>query len=148
MCDAYMGWTLDYARRMLPLLAPFDLRWLEEPVIPDDIHGYAELKALRELVRELDPYRLVTASFGGDLSTNDLNDAISFISMDFICPHRPREKGSAEQTEARTRGYLGTIKQMGHVVPVHYQEPFRRGYGKWEPTAADFLTDLRGAVEG
>ena len=47
MADAYMGWTLDYAKRMLPLLEPFHLRWLEEPVIPDDIHGYAELKALR-----------------------------------------------------------------------------------------------------
>lgn len=46
MADAYMGWTLDYARRMLPLLAPFQLRWLEEPVIPDDIGGYADLKAL------------------------------------------------------------------------------------------------------
>jgi hypothetical protein len=27
---------------------------------------------------------------------------------------------------------------------VHYQEPFRQGYGSWEPKAADFLTDLRG----
>lgn len=45
MADAYMGWTLDYAKRMLPLLEPFHLRWLEEPVIPDDIGGYAELKA-------------------------------------------------------------------------------------------------------
>ena len=45
MADAYMGWTLDYAKRMLPLLEKFNLRWLEEPVIPDDIHGYAELKA-------------------------------------------------------------------------------------------------------
>ena len=44
MADAYMGWTLDYAKRMLPLLEPFHLRWLEEPVIPDDIQGYAELK--------------------------------------------------------------------------------------------------------
>jgi L-alanine-DL-glutamate epimerase-like enolase superfamily enzyme len=44
MADAYMGWNLDYAKRMLPLLEPFHLRWLEEPVIPDDIHGYAELK--------------------------------------------------------------------------------------------------------
>lgn len=45
MADAYMGWTLDYSKRMLPLLEPFHLRWLEEPVIPDDIHGYAELKS-------------------------------------------------------------------------------------------------------
>src|SRR5947199_3670713 len=44
MADAYMGWTLDYAKRMLPLLEPYNLRWLEEAVIPDDIQGYAELR--------------------------------------------------------------------------------------------------------
>src|SRR5471030_41026 len=44
MADAYMGWTLDYAKRMMPLLDPFNLRWLEEAVIPDDIHGYTELR--------------------------------------------------------------------------------------------------------
>jgi L-rhamnonate dehydratase len=46
MADAYMGWTLDYARRMIPLLERFNLRWLEEPVIPDDLAGYVELKKL------------------------------------------------------------------------------------------------------
>jgi L-alanine-DL-glutamate epimerase-like enolase superfamily enzyme len=45
MCDAYMGWTLDYAKRMLPLLEPFQLRWLEEAVDPDDTRGYKELKS-------------------------------------------------------------------------------------------------------
>src|SRR6266550_1208626 len=42
MADAYMGWNLDYAKRMLPLLEKFNLRWLEEPVIPDDgqMHNY------------------------------------------------------------------------------------------------------------
>jgi L-alanine-DL-glutamate epimerase-like enolase superfamily enzyme len=49
MADAYMGWTLDYARRMIPLLAPYQLRWLEEPVIPDDIAGYAALKAMNQI---------------------------------------------------------------------------------------------------
>jgi L-alanine-DL-glutamate epimerase-like enolase superfamily enzyme len=45
MVDAYMGWTLDYAKRMLPLIDGFQLRWLEEPVIPDDTRGYKELKS-------------------------------------------------------------------------------------------------------
>jgi L-rhamnonate dehydratase len=31
---------------MIPLLEKFNLRWLEEAVIPDDIHGYAELRRL------------------------------------------------------------------------------------------------------
>jgi len=49
MADAYMGWTLDYAKRMLPLLEPFRLRWLEEPVIPDDLQGYVELKSYAQI---------------------------------------------------------------------------------------------------
>src|ERR1017187_6154724 len=37
MADAYMGWNLDYTKRMIPLLEKYNLRRLEEPVIPDDI---------------------------------------------------------------------------------------------------------------
>jgi len=46
------------------------------------------------------------------------------------------------------RACLAMAKALGRVAPVHHQEPFRRGYGQWEPTATDFLTDLRGAVGG
>lgn len=49
MADAYMGWTLDYAQRMIPLLEKYNLRWLEEPVIPDDIAGYAALKSMKRI---------------------------------------------------------------------------------------------------
>ena len=49
MAEAYMGWTMEYARRMLPLLSPFNLRWLEEPVLPDHINNYAELRALGDI---------------------------------------------------------------------------------------------------
>ena len=43
MVEAYMGWNLDYTRRMIPKLEEFEPRWLEEPVIADDVRGYAEL---------------------------------------------------------------------------------------------------------
>jgi L-rhamnonate dehydratase len=43
MLECYMGWNLDYTKRMLPKLEKFEPRWLEEPVIADDMHGYAEL---------------------------------------------------------------------------------------------------------
>ena len=49
MGEAYMGWTLEYAKRMLPLLEPHNLRWLEEPVLPDCIHDYAELRACGDI---------------------------------------------------------------------------------------------------
>ena len=46
MVECYMGWNLDYAKRMLSLLVPYNPRWLEEPVIADDISGYAELNKM------------------------------------------------------------------------------------------------------
>jgi L-lyxonate dehydratase len=46
MADAYMGWDVPYAIRMIRMLedAGMDLRWVEEPVIPDDIDGYAQIR--------------------------------------------------------------------------------------------------------
>ena len=46
MLECYMGWNLDYAKRMLPKLAKFEPRWLEEPVIADDVEGYKQLNAM------------------------------------------------------------------------------------------------------
>jgi len=42
--DAYMGWSVRYAKRMLERLEKYDLEWVEEPVIPDDVDGYAEIR--------------------------------------------------------------------------------------------------------
>lgn len=44
MADAYMGWSLDYAKRMMRLIDKYNLRWLEEAINPDDVHGYHELR--------------------------------------------------------------------------------------------------------
>lgn len=42
--DAYMGWTVRYAKKMTQRLEEYDMAWVEEPVIPDDIDGYAEVR--------------------------------------------------------------------------------------------------------
>ncbi|MEP6876595.1 MAG: L-rhamnonate dehydratase, partial [Burkholderiales bacterium] len=49
MLECYMGWNLEYAKRMLPKLEKYQPRWLEEPVIADDIDGYAELNQLTSI---------------------------------------------------------------------------------------------------
>ncbi|QLG28848.1 L-rhamnonate dehydratase [Halorarum halophilum] len=42
--DAYMGWTVKYAKRMISRLDRYDVAWVEEPVLPDEIDGYAEVR--------------------------------------------------------------------------------------------------------
>jgi len=109
---------------------------------------FEELKELRDLAKRLDPARLVTASDGGDLSREALREYLLTAKVDFVCPHRPRDASSPGQTEAKSRAYRAWIDGFGRSVPVHYQEPFRRGYGTWAPSARDFLTDLAQAQAG
>jgi hypothetical protein len=111
--------------------------------------GHEELRDLRQLVRELDPRRLVTASCaGGDLTADEVRRSVQDVGLDFLAPHRPRDPDSPAQTGGRTREALGWLHDLGRVVPVHYQEPFRRGYGKWPPPASAFVEDLLGAFDG
>lgn len=107
-----------------------------------------ELASLRALVRQLDPPRLVTASHAGDITKAELRDYVQTVHVDFLSPHRPRDATSAAQTAVKTQDYLQATKALAHPAPVHYQEPFRRGFGKWNPKADDFVTDLHGALAG
>lgn len=45
MADANMKWTVEEAIRAARALQPFDLTWLEEPTIPDDVVGHARILA-------------------------------------------------------------------------------------------------------
>jgi hypothetical protein len=131
---AHRNWYLDLAN---------------ERNIPDKrFTSFADLKDLRELVRKLDPHRLVTASHAGDISQYDLKKYLLSVRVDFVSPHRPRTADSPKQTAARSKEYLAWMKDLGRAVPHHYQEPFRRGFGSWQPQAEDYVTDLQGALAG
>jgi len=43
MADANMKWTVEDAIRAARALQPYDLTWLEEPTIPEDISGHARI---------------------------------------------------------------------------------------------------------
>lgn len=43
MADANMKWTADEAIRAARAFAPYDLTWLEEPTIPDDVAGHVRI---------------------------------------------------------------------------------------------------------
>lgn len=115
----------------------------------DDRHvPMKEVGEVIAAIKEIDPKRLCTASQGGDISPEDVVRYIRVGKVDFITPHRPRNADSPKETADKTREYLDTMKKEARIVPVHYQEPFRRDYGEWNPTADDFMKDLCGAKEG
>ena len=112
--------------------------------------SYTDLKHLRDAVKKSDPRRLVTASHAGDISQEELREYLLTVQVDFLAPHRPRHPQSPRETDATSRKYLGWMQEIGRTVPLHYQEPFRRGFRpqRWEPSADAFLTDVQQAVSG
>jgi L-alanine-DL-glutamate epimerase-like enolase superfamily enzyme len=44
MADAYMGWNFNYAKKMCNRLEEYNMAWVEEPFVPDDLNSYARLR--------------------------------------------------------------------------------------------------------
>jgi L-alanine-DL-glutamate epimerase-like enolase superfamily enzyme len=44
MLDCWMSWTIPYTVKMAKKLEKYEPAWLEEPLLPDDVDGYAELR--------------------------------------------------------------------------------------------------------
>jgi L-alanine-DL-glutamate epimerase-like enolase superfamily enzyme len=162
MGDAYMGWTLDYARRMLPLLAPFGLRWLEEAVIPDDIGGYAALKSLG---------MVPIAGGEHEFTSYGFRDLLEHKAVDYIQFDTNRVGGitQARKIAALAEAYsVPVIPHAGqmhnfHVVMASFNSPMAEYFPAvdveignelfWyifdgEPQAQDGSIDLRDDVPG
>ncbi len=162
MADAYMGWTLDYAKRMLPLLEPFHLRWLEEPVIPDDIHGYAELKAygrvpisggeheftiygFRELLeaRALDYIQFDTNRVGGISQARKIAAMAEAYSVPVI-PHA----GQMHNYHVVMASLNSPMAEYFPIVDVEVGNELFWYIFKGEPEARDGCIDLDESVPG
>ncbi|MEM1506666.1 MAG: enolase C-terminal domain-like protein [Candidatus Bathyarchaeia archaeon] len=44
MLDCYMAFDVEYTLRLARRLKPYNLRWIEEPLIPEDLNGYVAVK--------------------------------------------------------------------------------------------------------
>jgi L-alanine-DL-glutamate epimerase-like enolase superfamily enzyme len=44
MFDAFMGWTVPYATKMVQALAPLDPAWMEEPIPPERVSEFRKLR--------------------------------------------------------------------------------------------------------
>jgi L-alanine-DL-glutamate epimerase-like enolase superfamily enzyme len=110
MADAYMGWTLDYAKRMLPLLEPFNLRWLEEPVIPDDLHGYAELKSCA---------RIPIAGGEHEFTLYGFRDLLEARAVDYIQFDTNRVGGITQARKILALAEAHSVPVIPHAGQMH-----------------------------
>lgn len=110
MADAYMGWTLDYAKRMLPLLEPFNLRWLEEPVIPDDVHGYAELKSYG---------RIPMAGGEHEFTSYGFRDLLEARALDYIQFDTNRVGGLTQARKIAALAEAYSVPVIPHAGQMH-----------------------------
>jgi len=110
MADAYMGWTLDYAKRMLPLLEPFHLRWLEEPFIPDDVRGYAELKSLG---------RIPIAGGEHEFTLYGFRDLLEAGAVDYIQFDTNRVGGITQARKIAALAEAHSVPVIPHAGQMH-----------------------------
>ena len=110
MADAYMGWTLDYAKRMLPLLEPFQLRWLEEPVIPDDVHGYAELRSYG---------RIPIAGGEHEFTAYGFRDLLEARALDYIQFDTNRVGGLTQARKVAALAEAYSVPVIPHAGQMH-----------------------------
>jgi L-alanine-DL-glutamate epimerase-like enolase superfamily enzyme len=110
MADAYMGWNLDYAKRMIPMLEQFNLRWLEEPVIPDDIGGYAELRRMG---------RIPIAGGEHEFTLYGFRELIAARAVDYIQFDTNRVGGPTQARKIAALAEAHSIPVVPHAGQMH-----------------------------
>lgn len=110
MADAYMGWNLDYARRMIPLIEPFRLRWLEEAVIPDDLHGYASLKSMQ---------RVPIAGGEHAFTVYEFRDLLDARALDYIQFDTNRVGGITQAKKISALAEAHSVPVVPHAGQMH-----------------------------
>jgi len=110
--DAYMGWDVDYAIRMIRMLedAGMNLRWVEEPVIPDDIDGYARIR------------RSVSTPISGgehEFTRFGFRELISKEAVDILQPDVNRVGGITEARRIWALAASHNLQVIPHAGQLH-----------------------------
>ena len=105
MFDAHQGWTADYAVEMARQMRPFRPRWLEEPVMADDLEGY---RAVRE-----------AAGFpiAGSEAHSNRWQALAMLAAGVVDVYQPDEGGTGGITEIMRIAQM--VADHGRQMAVH-----------------------------
>jgi len=112
MADAYMGWDVPYAIRMIRMLedAGVNLRWVEEPVIPDDIDGYAKIRR-----------SVATPISGGEheFTRYGFRELINREAVDILQPDVNRVGGITEARKIWALAAANNLEVVPHAGQMH-----------------------------
>ncbi len=162
MADCYMGWNMEYSRRMLRMLEPHGLRWVEEPVISDDLAGYAELRALGHVaisggeheyslhgfrqaldLRAFDIAQFDVNRVGGITAAKKIADLCEAYDVTVI-PHA----GQMHNYHITMSSFAGPIAEYFPKVPVEVGNELFWYIFDGEPVAKDGFINLADDVPG
>ncbi len=112
MIDAWMSWDVPYAVRMSELLLEYRPYWIEEPVMPDKIDQYAEIRE-RSLVR--------TAGGEHEYTRWGIKQLLDVRAVDFVQADTYWAGGISELQKIITLGSVYDIPVIphGHSTPAN-----------------------------
>jgi L-rhamnonate dehydratase len=136
--DAYMAWDVPYTVAMAQRLAEFDLAWLEEPLPPHDVAGYARLRraipirlAAGEHVYTRYGFRQLIESGAVDYLQPDANRAGGITEMRKIC-------ALAQAYDLQLLPHSNEAHNL-HVVAAHVNCPMVEYFPPVEPDTGNEL---------
>jgi L-rhamnonate dehydratase len=110
MLEAYMGFNFSYAKQFLKLLEPYNLRWAEELLLPDEIHNFSKLKQ----------YTSIPLSGGEhEYSRYGFHDLIQAKALDIFQFDTNRVGGFTEAQKICTIAQLHGIEVIPHGGQMH-----------------------------
>ena len=110
MLEAYMGFDFVYAKQFLQALEPYNLRWAEELLLPDEIHNFAKLKQYTDIPLSGGEHEYTRFGFY-DLLKADALDIFQFDTN--------RVGGFTEAQKICTMAYQHGVEVIPHGGQMH-----------------------------
>jgi L-rhamnonate dehydratase len=110
MLEAYMGFNFPYAKQLLKELEPYNLRWVEELLLPDEIHLFTKLKDYTDIPLSGGEHEYTRFGF---------HDLIQSGSLDIFQFDTNRQGGFTEAQKICTMAQLHGVEVIPHGGQMH-----------------------------
>jgi len=112
---------------------------------------HAEMARLVQIVKSVDPSRIVTVSSNhqeknelGKKTDREWQEELA-TGIDCFAPHLGRTANWAARTGPRVQHIVQLMQTLGHRIPIYLQEEARRRHSGLNPTAEEFFQAAKAA---